>query len=195
MEERCAFRVGGRSPAASPVPGERGAPNAFAYRFAWRSVCCPVMLCRGMRACSTCTLIHNSFLLNLQAFHRGFIPFGTVSPEHLLRFSDKVEATHGELICCSPYCCWSAVVKCSMASRLEIQLAAKMLYWKHKAVLQPWAGIHVVYRAQPAHVAAELGSFIFAVFPCDEKKASATAEAFDKRKGSCIISTDVNIFT
>lgn len=50
-----------------------------------------------------------------------------------------------------------------------------MLYWKHKAVLQPPAAIRAAYRAKPALLAAELGSFIFAVFPRDEKKASAIA--------------------
>jgi len=77
---------------------------------------------------------------------------------------------------------------------VEIQLAAEMLRWKHKAALQPPAGIRAAYRAKPALLAAELGSFVFAVFPCVER-ASATAETFDKRRGSCIISTDVNIFT
>lgn len=62
-------------------------------------------------------------------------------------------------------------------------------------MLQPPAGIRAVFRAKPALLAAELGGFIFAVFPCDEKKASAIAEAFDERRGGCIISTDVNIFT
>lgn len=52
-----------------------------------------------------------------------------------------------------------------------------------------------MYRAKPALLAAELGSFIFVVFPCDETKASAIAEAFDTWRGSCIISTDVNIYT
>lgn len=70
-----------------------------------------------------------------------------------------------------------------------------MLYWKHKAALQPRAGIRAVYRAKPALLAAELGSFIFEIFPCDEKKASLIAEAFDKRRGGCIISMDVNTFT
>lgn len=89
-----------------------------------KSVCCPVAPCRGMQAC-TRTLIHNYFLLNLQSFRRGVIPFGTVGPEHLLRFLIKWKQPGGEL----PV----AVVKCCMGSRLEIQLAAKMLYWKHKA--------------------------------------------------------------
>lgn len=73
----------------SPVPGERGTPNTFAYRFARKSTCCPVVLHREMQACSICTSIHNYFLLKLCSFHRGIIPFGTVSPEHLLHFLIK----------------------------------------------------------------------------------------------------------
>lgn len=83
------FVLAGVFQEGSPVPGERGAPNAFAYRFAWKSVYCPVVLCGGMQACSARTLIHNYFPLNLQSFLRGISPFGTVSPEHLLRFPIK----------------------------------------------------------------------------------------------------------
>lgn len=57
------------------------------------------------------------------------------------------------------------------------------ILWIYK-VLWALAGMCGMYRAKPALLAAELGSFIFAVFPCDEKKAFAIAEAFDKRRGS-----------
>lgn len=82
----------------SPVPGEQGAPEAFAHRFAWTSMCCPVVLCHGAQACSTHTLIHNYFLLNLQSFGRGIILFGIVSPEHLLFFLVKWKQSVGNYL-------------------------------------------------------------------------------------------------
>lgn len=69
-----------------------------------------------------------------------------------------------------------------------------MPYHKHKAALQQPACIRTLRIAKPALLAAQLGGFIFAVFPCDENKASTVAETFDERTGSCIISTDVNFF-
>lgn len=79
----------------------------------------------------------------------------------------------------------------SQVLRLETESAVKMLCWEHERVLQPLTGISAVYGAKPALSAAEAGSFTSAVFRCNVKKASAIAEAFDKR--SCISSTDINI--
>lgn len=88
--QKSTFCVGGRRFAGrQPCPGERGTPNAFAYRFARKSTCCPVVLRREMQACSTRTSIPKYFLLKLRSFCRGIIPFGTVSPEHLLHFLIK----------------------------------------------------------------------------------------------------------
>jgi len=122
--------VGGRFAGRQPCAGERAAPTASARRFAWKSMSCPGVLCHGVQACSTRTLIHNYFLLNLQPFRRGMIPFGTLSPEHLLHFPMKWEQPL--LLACSSWVPHGQSCGDSISSRdapLETQSSASATGW------------------------------------------------------------------